>query len=250
MAARPGFGTIMTSLADLNAMTADELRAALSAAPERRVALLRIAAEGGAVEAQLLLGQLLLDGDGVAAAPADALRWFSTAATAGHPMGMNMVGRCMEHGWGVAADEGAAAAWYEAAAARGLDWGMYNLATLLALREGEARDLERALRLFREAAALGHAKSMNMVGSFHEDGWAVEADHDAAARWYARAAAGGDFRGRFNHARLLIEAGKIEEAVPWLRRVAETATPRFMMQMRDWLGRRNEPQLRELALDL
>ena len=229
-----------------NDMTADALATALATTGASRAALLRAAAEGGAVEAQLLLGQTLLD-DGAAR---EALRWFSAAAKAGHPMGMNMVGRCLEHGWGAPADKTAAAAWYEAAAARGLDWGLYNLATLLALGNGVTRDLNRALALFRRAAAKGHAKSMNMVGSFYEDGWAVAPDRAVAALWYERAAAGGDFRGRFNHARSLIDAGRLDDAIIWLRRVPETATPRFLGQVRDWLGRRDEPTLRNLALDL
>lgn len=242
---------IMTSdITHLNGLGADELRAALTGSPERRTALLRAAAEGGAVDAQLLLGQMLLDGTGVAAAPGEALRWFSSAAKAGHPMGMNMVGRCLDHGWGTAIDKSAAVAWYEAAAGRGLDWGLYNLATLLALGDGIARDRVRALALFRKAAALGHAKSMNMVGSFHEDGWVVDADRDTAALWYARAAAGGDFRGQFNHARFLVEAGRIDEGVAWLRRIPETATPRFLDQVRAWLAHQDAPPLRNLALDL
>ncbi|WP_019833305.1 tetratricopeptide repeat protein [Sphingomonas sp. PR090111-T3T-6A] len=239
----------MTDLETLNRMNADALRTALSGPPEELAPLLRTAAEGGAVEAQLLLGQMLLDGRGVSHRPEEALRWFGEAAKAGHPMGMNMVGRCLEHGWGTSVDKAKAAQWYEAAADRGLDWGLYNLATLLSLGEGVAQDLPRALGLFRDAAAKGHAKSMNMVGSFHEDGWVAPADRTMAARHYARAAEGGDFRGRFNHARMLIEDGRIEEALVWLRRVPETATPRFMAQMDQWLSQQSDPRLRELALD-
>ena len=138
-------------------------------------------------------------------------------------MGMNMVGRCLEQGWGAPVDKAAAASWYEAAAARGLDWGLYNLATLLALGDGVPLDRARALTLFERAAALGHAKSMTMVGSFHEDGWAVAPDREAAADWYRRGAEGGDFRGQFNHARLLADAGRIDRAIRWLRRIPARA---------------------------
>ncbi|NIJ32427.1 tetratricopeptide repeat protein [Sphingomonas oligoaromativorans] len=239
----------MADLETLNTMNADALRATLSGPPEALAPLLRTAAEGGAVEAQLLLGQMLLDGRGAPRRPEEALRWFGDAARAGHPMGMNMVGRCLEHGWGTPVDKGRAAQWYEAAADRGLDWGLYNLATLLSLGQGVPQDLSRALTIFREAAAKGHAKSMNMIGSFHEDGWTVPSDRASAARHYARAAEGGDFRGQFNHARMLIDDGRIEEALGWLRRVPETATPRFMAQMDEWLSRQSDPRLRELALD-
>lgn len=239
----------MHDIDTLNAMTPAELGAMLSGDGAQRDVVLRAAAEGGAVEAQLLLGQLLLDRADQGPAATEAVRCFSNAATAGHAMGMNMLGRCFEHGWGVPADKTKAATWYEAAATRRLDWGMYNLATLLSLGDGVPRDLGRALDLFRRAAALGHAKSMNMIGSFHEDGWVVTADTREAALWYKRAAEGGDFRGQFNHARMLIEAGRIDAGIGWLRRIPRTATPRFLVQVRAWLAARDEPALRELALD-
>lgn len=239
----------MHDIETLNAMTPAELAAMLSGGGAQRETVLRAAAEGGAVEAQLLLGQLLLDRADHGPAAIEAVRCFSNAATAGHAMGMNMLGRCFEHGWGVSADKAQAVGWYEAAAGRRLDWGMYNLATLLALGDGVQRDLVRALDLFRRAAALGHAKSMNMIGSFHEDGWGVEADAREAAAWYKQAAEGGDFRGQFNHARMLIEAGRVDAGIGWLRRVPRTATPRFLAQVRAWLEAREDPKLRELALD-
>ena len=113
-----------------------------------------------------------------------------------------------------------------------------------------AQDRARSLALFAQAAALGHAKSMTMVGSFHEDGWTVPADREEARRWYARGADAGDFRGRFNHARLLVEDGRIEEALPWLRRIPETASPRFLAQLHAWLAKQASPLLERLALDL
>lgn len=240
----------MRAFDHLNGLTEQELTDALTGDQARRVDIVRTAAEGGAVDAQLLLGQMHLDGKEVPRDPIAALGWFGRAATAGHPMGMNMVGRCLENGWGTRADKAAAVAWYEAAAGRGLDWGLYNLATLLALGEGVPRDLDRALALFRRAAAMGHAKSMTMVGSFHEDGWAVTTDREAARAWYRRGASAGDFRGQFNHARLLIEDGRIDEALPWLMRVPATATPRFVAQVRAWLADQPSERLRQLALDL
>ncbi len=59
------------------------------------------------------------------------------------------------------------------AARAGLDWGMYNYATMLALGNGVDEDRAAALAWFEKAAALGHAKSINLIGGFHEDGWVV-----------------------------------------------------------------------------
>ncbi|WP_414902175.1 tetratricopeptide repeat protein [Sphingomonas flavalba] len=221
----------------LNGMDAAEIsrRLSASAPPEARAAFVAAAAESGVTEAQLVYGQMLLDGAGVAADPAAALRWFARAAENGHVMAINMVGRCYDLGWGVAIDKARAAEWYYAAALRGLDWGMYNYATLLTLGAGVAEDKAAALGWFRRAAAMGNAKAWNFVGSFHEDGWVVEKDMKEAARCYAIAARGSDFRGQFNHARLEAAKGRIANALEWFARSAESCNPRFAGQAAGWL---------------
>lgn len=171
---------------------------------------------------------MLLDGKLVAQDEAAGFGWFNRAAAQGHLMSLNMVGRCYDLGWGVAVDKARAAECYRIAAERGLDWAMYNYATLLALGHGVAEDKAAALEWFRKAATLGNAKAINFVGSFHEDGWVVKRDLAKAARLYARAAEGGDFRGCFNHARMLGQKGRTEEALRWIERAGATATPAFV----------------------
>ncbi|NIJ08775.1 hypothetical protein FHS31_002399 [Sphingomonas vulcanisoli] len=194
------------------------------------------AAKAGLSEAQAIYGQMLLDGDGVLKDEQAAVGWFWKAANQGHVMAINMIGRCYDLGWGVAVDKARAAEWYRAAADRGLDWAMYNLGTLLALGHGVAEDRPAALALFRKAVDLtGNPKAINFIGSFHEDGWVVERDMAEAARCYAQAAEGGDFRGMFNHARMLIDAGRLEDAKPWIDRAIEAGNPRFRAQVQQWL---------------
>ena len=225
---------------DLDALSPDDIAARLSGKPEERAAFVRDCAEAGEAEAQLLFGQMLLDGNGVAADAGAALGWFVKAAAQHHLLAINMVGRCYDLGWGCPLDKARAAECYRIAAERGLDWGMYNYATLLALGDGVALDRAAALDWFRQAAASGStaaaAKAINFVGSFHEDGWVVPRDLATAARCYARAAQGGDFRGCFNHARMLGASGKIEDAIGWLRRAGATATPAFVEKAVAWLA--------------
>ena len=214
---------------------AADLQRILAGPPGQAAATLRAAAEGGVVQAQLVYGQWLLDGRGVARDPAQAVQWFEHASRKGEPMALNMLGQCHAHGWGVPANPLLAAYWFRLAALGGLDWGMYNYATALALGQGIPADRAAALDWFRKAAALGHAKSSNMIGSFHEDGWVVDRDEDAALAHYLRAAQGGDFRGRFNAARLLVARGRPDPALPWLERVPDTATPAFLRKAAAWL---------------
>ena len=197
---------------------------------------LREIAEAGSAEAQARLGQRLID----TGKAHEGFVWLHKAAQAGHLDAINMVGRCLDLGWGVPVDKALAARWFCAAAERGHGWAMYNYATALALGAGVAEDRNEALGWLRRADALGIAKAANFIGSFYEDGWAVERDVKAAAGYYARAVAGGDFRGCFNHARMLIDAGKADAAVHWIDRAMTLGNDRFRGQMRDWLAARPE----------
>jgi TPR repeat protein len=223
----------------LDSLSPQEIAARLSGSPEARAALIREGAEAGVAEAQAVYGQMLLDAGDARA----GFAWFNKAAAQGHLMALNMVGRCYDLGWGTPVDKARAAECFRIAAERGLDWGMYNYATALTLGEGVAEDRPAALAWFEKAAAMGNAKALNYVGSFHEDGWVVPRDMTKAAEYYARAAEGGDFRGQFNHARMLAERGELEAARGWLTRCGETATAAFVTKARAWLRGSPWPEL-------
>ncbi len=232
-------------LETLNALNGDELAARLHGSPEARAALLQTAARGGVAEAQALFGQLLLDGNGVTKDERAALGWFKRAAAQHHVMAINMVGRCYDLGWGTPVDKRHAVTCYKLAAEAGLDWGMYNYATLLALGQGVVEDKPQALDWFRKAAAMGNAKAINFVGSFYEDGWVVARDMAEATACYAQAAEGGDFRGQFNYARMLIAEGETDRALAWLGRVRRSATPAFLDKAAAWLRGSSDAAVRE-----
>jgi TPR repeat protein len=200
------------------------------------VDLVRAAAMRGVPQAQAMFGQMLLDGKLVDRNATWALHWFEMAAKGGDLMAVNMVGRCFDQGWGVPRSAVLAERWFRKAAERGLDWGMYNLASLLALGEGGVpEDRTQAFFWLRKAVDLGHAKSMNILGGFYEDGWVVRPDRGVARDLYRQSAVGGDFRGQFNYARLLIHEGDLLGALHWLRQVPGTATPAFMGKMKNFL---------------
>ncbi|HWI86953.1 MAG TPA: tetratricopeptide repeat protein [Sphingomonas sp.] len=231
----------MTTIDALNALGPEEIARRLSGPRAQVATFVRAAAEAGSAEAQARLGQMLLDGDGLPQDSREAFAWFERAARAGHLEAANMVGRCHDLGWGTPVDKGKAAAWFRQAAARGLTWAKYNYATLLALGQGVPEDKAAALALLREAAAEGNAKAWNFVGSFHEDGWAVARDMTEAARCYAIAATGGDFRGQFNHGRMFAIAGLAEQALSWMERAWDGGNSRFRAQMVEFLLAQGEP---------
>jgi TPR repeat protein len=225
----------------------ERLRAMLDESPARAAQAILIAAREGEVEAQALLGQILLDGQGIARDQPLALRWFGIAANQGHLMARNMLGRCHEHGWGCVADPSLAARHYRVAAQAGLDWAMYNYANLLATGRGVVEDPLQALNLYRRAAELGHAKSMNLLGRYLEEGRVCPADPAAARNWYRRSAEGGDFRGQFSFAAVLTGEGNIEDALVWLRKALAGGNLNFLRVASQALMGATDPRIQALA---
>ncbi len=239
------------TLAEVREASAEALAAAFAGPPEEAARWIAAAARAGMRDAIILYGQILADGRGVKQDQAAALGWFRVAAEAGDVRGTNMVGRCHELGWGTPTDFAKAAEYYAEAAGRGYDWAQYNLATLHARGAGVPEDRARALELFRAAAEQGHAKSLTVLGRFHEEGWeGMPRDPATAYALYVRAARAGDFRAQFNLGTLLVEDGRPEEAMPWFRHAAETGSPDMLAVMARRLATRPEPALRALATEL
>lgn len=239
----------MVGVRELKAVDQATLQAIVADRSPGAIAWLRAAAKQGVPRAQAILAQRLLGGEGVAADAGEAVHWFRLAAQADDLDAINMMGRCHENGWGTQQDLRMAAYWYRLAAERGLDWGMYNYANQLmngSAANGLAADRLSALVWYQRAALLNHAKSINVVGRFHEEGWEVPVDVDTAFALYRRAADGGDFRGQFNYARLLLARGLLLQSLAYLRQIPSTATPAFMHNLRGWLAASASPAVRAL----
>lgn len=225
----------MTYLPRRNEVSPDQLPDMLVGEPREAARTILAVAETGLADAQVMLGQILLEGRGIQRDPELAVRWFRIARAQGNAMAHNMLGRCLEHGWGCNPAPSAAASEYRKAAEQGLDWAMYNLANLFATGRGVAQDQAQALALYRQAATLGHAKSMNLLGRYLEEGLVVPADPAAALEWYRRAAEAGDFRGQFSYAAVLITQQQWDEARRWLIQALATGHLNFLRKARDEL---------------
>ena len=231
----------------LRRMSYDELRALLAGDPSKAAPWIASAARYGLPEAQVRLGQMLLDGAGVPRDETAALNWFLCAARKGSREAMNMAGRCHENGWGVAEDLEAAACWYRSSADAGHDWGAYNYANMLFDGRGVALDLEQAITWYRRAADQGHTRAMNLLARCYEEGWGAPRDAAAAFEWYQRSAAGGYFRAQFNYASVLATTGRIAEAVGWFERACAAATPESLLSMTDALIRHGDSRLSSIG---
>lgn len=232
---------------ELATISVGQWAAVIAAEPAAAAAWVEATAQLGHAESQAVLGQWSLDGHGVARDPVRALHWFLRAAQLGHPMAMNMAGRCHEEGWGTVADAEKAAHWYRQALRHGLPQAQYNLANLLASGRGVLRDDAQAFALYRQAGDQGYAKAFAKIGRYHEDGLVVPRDAVIALDCYRRGAEGGDFRGQFCYAGMLAAQGREAEALGWLAKVPDTATPRYLRQAGELLMQSPHPDFRAIG---
>ena len=145
------------------------------------------AAQGGSVEAQVLVANCYESGRGRGTDYAEAMRWFRKAADAGNPIAMRQVGYMYENEYGVKKDKAEAISWYRRAADAGDVWAMYSLGSAYRY----ADDAE-AFRWYKKSADQGNASGMSVVGHLYRDGKGVPKDDVEAVRWYRKAADAGD----------------------------------------------------------
>jgi uncharacterized protein len=233
-------------------VTADQLRDMLVRNPGDAARWVEAAAKAGMAPAQIVWGQLLLDGQGAARDAKAAFGWFQEAAAQGDVEARNMVGRCYEQGWGVAVDPKRATESFEIAARAGHAWGQVNLAQML-MRAGDPADRARCFALFKAAAEGGtrkvNLKAMNSLARFLEEGWAGPRDLAGAAFWYLKAAKLGDHWAQYNLATILFRQGDHEAAAKLIRNAIAISDNGFRRRIARLLLERPEPALRQFGLD-
>ncbi len=136
-------------------------------------------------EAQLRLGRMLLEGEGVSRDARAAFACFLCAAESGDVDGHNMLGRCLKMAGGTEKDFSAAAYHYRIAAEAGMDWAQYNLGHHAAF--GKRRDARPACGvslLWPRRGAGPCPAAMNLLGRCYEQGWGVARDMAVARAWY------------------------------------------------------------------
>jgi TPR repeat protein len=232
-------------VAALTMMGPEELSATLQGGDAAE--WIEAAANCGIAAAQLRLGRMLLEAEGVPRDAHAAFACFLCAAESGDADGHNMLGRCFENGWGTEKDFSAAAHHYRIAANAGLDWAQYNLGHMLLSGTGVKQDRAAAFLSYGLAAAQGHVRAMNLVGRCYEQGWGVASDFLIARAWYRRSAEGNYFRGAYNYADMIAAEGCIAGALHWFERALATAPEPTRGTMITTLSSRKESALRALA---
>lgn len=116
------------------------------------------AAAGNAV-AQLRLGVMYDQGDGVPRSARTAFSWYSRAAAQGEPESQNQLGLFYELGQGVAENWNLAAKLWQASAQQGWTKGQFSWARAYQFGIGVPQDRQQSIAWYRKAAAQANAKA-------------------------------------------------------------------------------------------
>ena len=120
---------------------------------------LRRYAELGDPDAQFTLGERLLNGEGMAREPVDAVRWLEKAAEKGHADAHFRLGKLYHDGEVMPRDYARSFRHYTEAARRGIPEAQHNLGAMLVSARGVKRDFVEGLAWFIVATKSGAVSS-------------------------------------------------------------------------------------------
>lgn len=127
--------------------------------------LLKPLAEGGAAWAQVNLGLMFAQGQGVDQDYDEALKWFREAARQSDVTAQSCIGKMYEEGHGISIDYAKAAHWYRKAADQGLVWAQTHIGQMYSRGQGLPQDPVQALMWFQLAADAGDLVAEQLRGT-------------------------------------------------------------------------------------
>src|ERR1700677_887911 len=152
----------------------------------------REAAEKGDALAELNLGDMYHDGDGVTKDSMEAFKWYRKAAEQGNAIAEFDLGLMYDDADGVRKDSEASIKWYQKAAEHGSSAAEYNLGLIYDNGDGVPKDAFEAVRWYRKAAIQGDTSAQVNLGYYYSNGEGVPKDEVEGLAWTYIAAASGD----------------------------------------------------------
>ena len=165
---------------------------------KKALQILRPLAEQGNSQAQVMLGILYDNGQGVDKDPREAFKWYLKAAEQGMPVVQHDIGVKYFQGSGVEQNYQEAAKWWEQAANAGLADSQFNLGLMYYRGLGVNTDYHKAAELFGKAADQGHKQAQYSIAVMYAFGQGMDKNYDDALKWFREAAAQGVAQAQFN----------------------------------------------------
>lgn len=172
-------------------------------------------AEEGNPVAQMGLGSLYHQGNGVEKDINEAMKWYHLAANQGNSVAQYLLGVIYHKAIDIPQDNHKAAHWLGLAAEQGEVEAQYLLGKIYR----EHNDYKKAIPLLRLAAEQGHAAAQTKIGVMYFTGKELPRDYQEAGRWLRMAADQGDALGQLSCGILLKELGEPKDyaaAYMWL----------------------------------
>lgn len=154
--------------------------------------LYRLAADEGDAAAQVFLGNLYENGEGVSQNNSEAVRLYRLAADQGYASAQVHLGFMYYKAQGVSRNDAEAVRWFRLAADQGDADAQHLLGLMYRSGDHVAQDYTEAARWLRLAAGQGNAGSQSLLGLVYIEGNGVPQDYAEAVRWFRLAADQGD----------------------------------------------------------
>jgi localization factor PodJL len=168
-----------------------------------------------------------------------------TAAVAGDAAAEYEIGLRYVEGRGVPANPAEAVRWLELAAKQGLAMAQFRLAGFYEKGLGTKKDIETARRLYKAAAEQGNAKAMHNLAVLYAEGAAVKPDYRTAAQWFRLASDHGVSDSQYNLAILYARGIGVDqnlvESYKWFALAADQGDQEAARK-RDEVVKRLDPQ--------
>ena len=148
---------------------------------DENIRSMRQKAEGGMMEAQMVLAKWCFNGDILPNDHAEAARWYEMAAKQGNAEAMMALAQMLNEGDGIPKDVRKGCEWYVAAARKGNAEAYRELGRIFENGDGVTADKDKAIRLYEEGAKRGNAESALRLARIYESdsgpGDAEKRDH-------------------------------------------------------------------------
>jgi TPR repeat protein len=159
---------------------------------DKAIKIFEALAKAGHAGAQLYLGYIYRNGDGVEKDIDKSFEWIKKAADQGYARAQLWLGLFYSYGWGAPRDEAKAVEWIRKAAEQEDTLAQQNLAGFYAYGRGLPKDQAKALEWYRKAAEKGDDVAQVYLAECFEEGNGVEKSTIKAVKWYRKAAEQGN----------------------------------------------------------
>jgi len=141
-------------------------------------------ADKGIAEAQINLGMMFENGQGVPQDYGKAVRWYRHAADQGLIKAQYNLGLMYAYGKGVDKDPIEAIKWYRLAVDQGLIQAQTALGLMYKKGDGVTQDFKEAAKLYQLAAEQGDPDAQYQLGLMYSNGEGISQDYKEAAKWF------------------------------------------------------------------